>query len=61
MTVWKNEKGHLHRTDGPARVWANRDKEWWLNGKVHRLDGPASVLVTGVKFWFVNDYYVYIY
>jgi hypothetical protein len=36
-----NEKGELHRTDGPAVVRADGGKSWYLNGKLHRTDGPA--------------------
>lgn len=32
ITVWKNEKGEAHREDGPARIWKDGHKEWWLNG-----------------------------
>jgi hypothetical protein len=24
--------GKRHRTDGPARMWKNGDKEWFING-----------------------------
>ena len=23
----------LHREDGPAIIWGNRDEEWWVNDK----------------------------
>jgi hypothetical protein len=36
----------LHREDGPALEYANRDKFWYLNGKSHRLDGPAVIAIT---------------
>jgi len=32
-TEWRNLEGQLHRVDGPAREWADGDKEWYLNGK----------------------------
>jgi len=41
--------------DGPAMVFANGDKFWWLNGKKHREDGPASEWEDGSKFWWLND------
>ena len=25
--------GLLHRLDGPAVIWGNGKKEWWINGK----------------------------
>jgi hypothetical protein len=36
-----NSKRQLHRLDGPAAIWSNNRKEWYINGKLHRLDGPA--------------------
>jgi hypothetical protein len=38
-----NNKKYLHRLDGPAVIWANGDKHWFINGKRHRLDGPAVI------------------
>ena len=43
-----------HRTDGPAVVWYNGDKSWWLNGKRHRLDGPAIIHNDGSEEWYAN-------
>ena len=30
---WRNEKGEIHREDGPAIEYANGYKSWWVNGK----------------------------
>ena len=35
--------GKLHNPNGPAIIWENGDKEWWVNGQLHRIDGPAVV------------------
>lgn len=51
---YRNEAGKLHRTDGPALVHANGDREWWVNGKRHRTDGPALVRANGCKEWWFN-------
>jgi len=37
MTKHRNEKGELHRVDGPAVVDADGSCQWWLNGKPHRV------------------------
>ena len=50
-----NEKGELHRIDGPAVEYADARKEWRQEGRWHRLDGPAIELRDGSKFWYVND------
>jgi hypothetical protein len=52
-----NERGYLHRIDGPAVEWIFHDgsKEWWINGKLHREDGPAVEYYNGIKLWYLND------
>ena len=52
---YRNEKGQLHREDGPAREWDNGSKEWCINGKLHREDGPAVEWHGGDKWWCLND------
>jgi hypothetical protein len=51
---WRNSRGKLHRTDGPAVEWLNGDKEWWVEGKRHRADGPAVECLDGYKAWWVR-------
>jgi hypothetical protein len=53
--IWYNEKGEIHRTDGPAVELSNGiNKQWWINGKRHRTDGPAVEFADGSKMWFVK-------
>ena len=52
---WYNEKGKLHREDGPAIEWADGSKEWFLKGRIHREDGPAIEWANGYKAWYLND------
>ena len=49
---WKNNKGELHRTDGPAVENSNGSKAWFQNGKFHRTDGPAIESSFGSKAWY---------
>jgi len=30
---WFNKKGQLHRTDGPAKIWKDGEKHWFIDGK----------------------------
>jgi hypothetical protein len=53
--IWKDSKGKLHRTDGPAIEWSNGSKKWYINGKRHRLDGPAIEYADGSKEWWVDE------
>ena len=49
-----NSKGKLHREDGPAIIYSDGYKAWYLNGEMHREDGPAVILSNGYKFWWIN-------
>ncbi len=51
---WFNDKGELHRLDGPAVEFADGSKEWYVDDKRHRLDGPAFEWSDGSKVWYVN-------
>jgi hypothetical protein len=51
---WRNSKGQLHRTDGPAVEYSNGCKIWIANGKRHRINGPAIGWESGDKTWYVN-------
>jgi hypothetical protein len=55
MKEYKNEKGQLHRVDGPAVEYINGNKYWFINGKRHREDGPAIEYGSGYKSWYLND------
>lgn len=50
-----NKDGLLHREDGPACVYFNGDKYWWIEGRRHRIDGPAIELTDGTKQWWIHD------
>ena len=43
-----------HREDGPAIVYANGSKSWYLNGERHREDGPACEGTDSYKAWYLN-------
>lgn len=53
IKYWLNDKGQIHREDGPAMVFidgSNKGSEqWYLNNKQHRENGPAAV-------WYWNDH-----
>jgi len=52
--IWVNESGELHRVEGPAILYFNGAKEWWVDGKKHRIDGPAVERPNGYKEWWLN-------
>ena len=51
---WRNEKGQLHREDGPALITSRGDCHWYINGELHRKDGPALDRTNGNKEWYIN-------
>ena len=46
--------GKLHRNNGPAIIYADGSKEWWLNGERHRKGGPAIVHADGTERYFIH-------
>lgn len=53
--VWRNNKGELHRTDGPAVEYVDGSKLWYIKGQLHRTDGPAIEYANGSKSWYLNN------
>ncbi len=51
---WYNDKGQLHREDGPAFESTSGDKCWFENGLYHREDGPAIESASGYKCWYLH-------
>ena len=49
-----NKDGKRHRSDGPALIWADGEKERYINGKPHREDGPAIIYSNGYEAWYIN-------
>src|ERR1035437_4885211 len=47
-------EGVLHRVDGPAKIWADGRKEWWVHGAIHREAGAAIELADGGREWYDN-------
>jgi len=43
-----------HREDGPAAIYSNGDKEWYIKGLLHREDGPAVIYSDGELEWWLN-------
>jgi hypothetical protein len=49
---YENDEGKLHCLSGPAKVWDDGDREWYVEGKSHRIDGPAIEYFTTNAFGF---------
>ena len=55
--VYTNEKGELHRLDGPAHITRWGEERWYINNILHRdreKGGPAVIYYPGACEWFEN-------
>lgn len=52
--VYRNEQGQLHREDGPASIWQDGTKFWFVNGKLHREGAPAVEWSHGGREWRID-------
>ena len=46
-----NNKGEMHREDGPAIEYHNGSRHWYRNNLMHRDGGPAVENANGYKEW----------
>ena len=51
---WRDSYGRLHRLDGPAVIYANGTRMWYIDGDLHRSDGPAVEWADGDREWYVH-------
>lgn len=49
---FRDEAGELHRLDGPAVIYVDGSREYWVHGKLHREDGPAVTYLGGTEKWY---------
>ena len=54
IVEFKNKKGQLHRTDGPALIEPDGSQLYFQNGKLHREYEPAMILSSGKQIYFQN-------
>ena len=51
---WRNSQGQFHRTDGPAVIYLDNTRFWYINDQRHRTDCPAVIDAAGTQEWWVN-------
>jgi len=54
--TYYNDKGNIHREDGPAEVWSDGTQAWYKDGKLHREDGPSIIKPDGTQYWYKDGY-----
>lgn len=47
-----NSAGRLDSDDGPALIWSDGSREWWMDGRRHRVGGPAGERADGSRWWY---------
>lgn len=47
-----NQNNQLHRENGPAVVFEDNSRQWYLNGKLHRENGPAIEWGDRAGYWY---------
>tara|TARA_R110002167_G_C12235274_1_gene610276 strand:+ start:60 stop:377 length:318 start_codon:yes stop_codon:yes gene_type:complete len=52
--TYRNASGELHNANGPAIVYADGYKAYFINGERHNPDGPAIVFADGCKAYYIN-------
>ena len=44
----------VHNPYGPAIIYQNGKKDYWIENKLHRLDGPAIIWPDGYTEYWIN-------
>lgn len=58
---YKDKTKLLHCENGPAVIYPNGDKRWYINGKLHRENGPAIEYEDGRYYFYIEGYYIQTY
>ena len=51
----KKNTGIWHNPYGPALLWKDGSKFYFIEGKRHRLDGPARIYSNCEEVYYIND------
>ena len=54
----KKDTQLIHNPYGPAILWKNGNKFYYINNKRHRLDGPARIYAYGREEYWINNKYL---
>ena len=53
-TEYLNASDQLHNPHGPAIIWADGCKFYYINDQLHNSDGPAVIRADGDKSYYIN-------
>lgn len=51
-TKTSDPQSSLHKENGPAIIYNDGKKAWYINGLLHRENGPAIEYANGTKEWY---------
>jgi hypothetical protein len=55
MKEYIDDVNRIHKTNGPARIWANGMEEWRCHGLWHRYYGPAFISTGSLlSAWYIH-------
>lgn len=54
-TIYHYKNGKCHNENGPAIIYKDGAKEWYIDGKYHREDGPALEGLNNCKSFYYKD------
>jgi hypothetical protein len=54
ITIYRNADGERHNPHGPAVIWPDGGKSYYINDKRHNPNGPAVVHADGYKAYYIN-------
>ena len=43
--VWRNDRGQVHREDGPALIYPDGEQYWCINGEFHRVVSNKEIIL----------------
>ena len=52
--TYRNADDERHNPHGPAIVYVDGHKEYWINDKLHNPHGPAVISANGCKVHYIN-------
>ena len=55
IIYYKKDTKIWHNPYGPAIIWADGRKYYFINNKKHRLDGPAMMYRNGKGTYYINN------
>ena len=58
IVYYKKDTHIYHNPYGPAIIYKDGYKAYWIEGKVHKLDGPAVIFSDGEGQYWISDKYL---